>query len=47
MVEHLPSKQYIVGLSPTGAALYILYVKKMFWLVVLPCFDLCTSISFH
>ena len=39
LVEHLPRKQYVVGLNPTRAALFSLE-KEMFRLVVLPCFDL-------
>ena len=48
MVEHLPSKQYVVGSNPTRAALFSFSMEKeLFRLVVLPCFDLCRCKSFH
>ena len=38
MVEHLPSKQYVVVPSPTRVALFSFSMKKeLFKLVVLPC----------
>ena len=50
VVEHLPSKQYGVGLNLTRAALFSFSMEKeMFRLVVLPCSDLhvCKFNSFH
>ena len=48
VVEHLPRKQYAVGLNPTRAAFFSFSMEKeMFRLIVLPCFDLCRSNSFH
>ena len=39
MLEHLPSKQCVVGSNPTRAALFFFSEKKeLFGLVVLPCF---------
>ena len=48
MVEYLPRKQYVVGLSPTRIALFSFSIEKVvFRLVVLLCFDLCRPKSFH
>ena len=35
-LEHLPSKQCVVGSNPTQAALFSFLRKKLFGLVVLP-----------
>ena len=46
-LEHLPSKQYVMGLNPTRAAFSFSVKKELFRLVVLPCFYLRRSKSFH
>ena len=48
-LEHLPSKQCVVGLNPARAALFSFSGKELFRLVVLPClvFSLHRSKSFH
>ena len=40
-------EQYVVGSSPTGAAFLFSIENEMFRSVVLPCFNLCRSNSFH
>ena len=45
-VEHLPRKQYVMGSNPTLAALFSFSMEiEMLGLFLLPCFDLCLTVS--